>query len=194
MSSGEKILSSIKADSDRNIMEIKMQSKAECDKIISKGQEAAHEIRQKTEIKKAEQSARLSKAAKSRIDLEKRNMILKAKRIEIDKAVEDVLVYMKGLPDKEYFSLVYKLAATLGKKSGTVFLCSKDLARAPKDFEARLAEKGIDARLSSKPDDSISCGFILKNGDIEDNMCFDSVVAEKREAIEDLINRELFKD
>ncbi len=194
MSSGEKILSSIKADSERNIMEIKEKSKADCDKIISKGQSAAYEIRQKAEIKKAEQTARLTKSGKSRIDLEKRNIILKAKREEIDKAVDEVLCYMKELPAEEYFELIYKLAATLGKKSGIVFLCEKDLARAPKDFEKKLADCGITARLSKEPDNSIDSGFILKNGDIEDNMAFASVIAEKREAVEDLINRELFKD
>ncbi|MBQ9460698.1 MAG: V-type ATP synthase subunit E [Clostridia bacterium] len=194
MSSGEKILSSIKADSERNIMEIKEKSKAECDRIISKGQAAAYEIRQKNEIKKAEQTARLTKSGKSRIELEKRNMILKAKREEIDKAVNEVLCYMKELPAKEYFELIYRLAATLGKKSGTVFLCQKDLARVPEGFEKRLAGCGIAAVLSREPDNSIDSGFILKNGDIEDNMSFDSVVAEKREAVEDLINRELFKD
>ena len=98
MSSGEKILSSIRADSERNIMEIKEKSKADCDKIISKGQAAAYEIRQKAELKKAEQTARLTKSGKSRIDLEKRNIILKAKRTEIDKAVDAVLDYMKNLP------------------------------------------------------------------------------------------------
>ncbi len=194
MSSGEKILSSIRADSERNIMEIKEKSKADCDKIISKGQAAAYEIRQKAELKKAEQTARLTKSGKSRIDLEKRNIILKAKRTEIDKAVDAVLDYMKNLPEKEYFGLIYKLAATLGKKSGVVFLCKKDLSRVPRDFEAKLAECGITAILSSSPDNSIDSGFILKNGDIEDNMCFGSVIAEKREAVEDLINRELFKD
>ena len=194
MSSVEKILSSIRADSERNIMEIKEKSKADCDKIISKGQAAAYEIRQKAELKKAEQTARLTKSGKSRIDLEKRNIILKAKRTEIDKAVDAVLDYMKNLPEKEYFGLIYKLAATLGKKSGVVFLCKKDLSRVPRDFEAKLAECGITATLSSSPDNSIDSGFILKNGDIEDNMCFGSVIAEKREAVEDLINRELFKD
>ena len=194
MSSGEKILSSIKMDSERNITEIKEKSKAECDRIISRGQSAAYEIRQKAEIRKAEQTDRLSKSGKSRTELEKRNIILKAKRTEIDKAVIAVLDYMNSLPVKDYFELIYKLAATLGKQSGVVFLNSKDLARAPKDIEKRFADIGINARLSASPDNSIESGFILKNGDIEENMSFSSVIAEKREAVEDVINRELFKD
>lgn len=194
MSTGEKILSSIRADSERSITEIKEKSKAECDRIISLGQSAAYDVKQKAQQKKAEQTDRITKSGRSRIDLEKRNIILKAKRTEIDKAIAAVLEYMCGLPDKEYFELIYKLAATLGKKSGIVFLNSKDLARVPADFEKRFAQCGIDATLSKQPDNSIKSGFILKNGDIEDNMEFSSVIAEKREAVEDLINRELFKD
>ena len=57
-----------------------------------------------------------------------------------------------------------------------------------------MAKSGITATLSNVPDDRIESGFVLKNGDIEDNMSFDAIIAEKREAIEDVINRELFKD
>jgi len=193
MSSGEKILSVIRADSESTIREIRAEAEAKGARIVENGKDKAAEIRGSAERKKAEQTDKLMKASKSRAELEKRNMLLKAKRAEIDKAVEAVLAYMSGLADKEYFELIYKLAATLGKKEGIVYLCERDLKRAPKDLEARLRKSGIGAKLGSAPDNSIKTGFILKNGDIEDNMSFEAVIAERREAIEDLINRELFK-
>ena len=73
-------------------------------------------------------------------------------------------------------------------------LNSRDIKRVPNDFEKKLAAAGIKAKLDKTPCDSIKSGFILKNGDIEDNMSFSSVIADKREAVEDLINRELFRD
>ncbi len=193
MSSGEKILSVIKEDSEKSIKEIRAEAKSKGESIIEKGRAKADEIRSSAEKKKAEQSEKLTKASKSRVELEKRNLLLRAKRREIDKAVDAVLEYMSGLADKEYFELIYKLASTLGKKEGVVFLSERDLARVPADFEKRLSGAGIKASLSRTPDKSIKTGFLLKNGDIEDNMSFASVIAEKREAIEDLINRELFK-
>ena len=194
MSSGEKILSVIKEDSEKNIAEIKSESEKKCREILEKGRAKAKEFENAAEKKKAELDARMMKSCRSRVELEKRNAILKTKRAEIDKAVAAVEEYMTGLGDKEYFELIYKLAATLGKKEGVVMLNSKDLKRVPNDFEKKLAAAGIKAKLDKTPCDSIKSGFILKNGDIEDNMSFSSVIADKREAVEDLINRELFRD
>ncbi len=194
MSSGEKILASIREESEKNIADIKSDSERKCKEILEKGSTKAREIKNAAEKKTDEQTQRLKKSNKSRAELEKRNTILKTKRAEIDKAVKAVETYMTSLDDKEYFDLIYKLAATLGKKEGTVFLNSGDLKKAPSDFEQKFARSGIQAKLSSTPDDSIKNGFILKNGDIEDNMSFTAIIADKREAVEDLINRELFKD
>lgn len=193
MSSGEKILSSIRSDSEVSIGKIRDESREKCEKAISKGRKKAQEITEAAELKKVQQTERLTKANNSRTELEKRNMLLSAKRAEIDKAVKHILNYMETLETKEYFELVCRLASTLGNKEGVVFLNEKDLKRAPKDFEKRLNQSGIKATLSQTPDNSIKSGFILKNGDIEDNMSFDAIIAERREAIEDLINRELFK-
>ena len=193
MSSGEKILSTIRKDSEEAITEIQVESKEKCAKIIAKGQKKALEIRENAEKTKAEQSLKLQKAYQSRIELEKRNAILKTKRNEIEKAVAYVLAAMDRLEDEAYFELLYHLAGTLGQRKGIVYLNERDLKRVPADFEQRLAGKGVRATLSKTPDSSLKNGFLLKNGDIEDNMSFGSVMAEKREAVEDLINRELFK-
>ncbi len=193
MSSGEKILSTIRKDSEEAITEIQVESKEKCAKIIAKGQKKALEIRENAEKTKAEQSLKLQKAYQSRIELEKRNAILKTKRNEIEKAVAYVLAAMDRLEDEAYFELLYRLAGTLGQRKGIVYLNERDLKRVPADFEQRLAGKGVRATLSKTPDSSLKNGFLLKNGDIEDNMSFGSVMAEKREAVEDLINRELFK-
>lgn len=194
MSSGEKILDSIREESEKNIADIRSESQQKCSEILKNGSSKAQEIKNAAEKKKKEQTQRLQKSNRSRAELEKRNTILKTKRNEIDKAVKSVEMYMASLDDKNYFELIYKLAATLDKKEGIVFLNSIDLKRAPSDLEQRFADSGIKAVLSSTPDNSIKSGFILKNGDIEDNMSFAAVIADKREAIEDLINRELFKD
>ena len=145
-------------------------------------------------VKKAELTDRLKKSNQSRIELEKRSTVLKTKREEIEKAVRKISDSMKNLNDEAYFRLIYRLASTLGKKEGVILLNTRDLKRVPKDFLSEMAKSGITATLSNVPDDRIDSGFVLKNGDIEDNMSFDAIIAEKREAIEDVINRELFKD
>ena len=96
-----------------------------------------------------------------------------------------------NLSDNEYFEAVYKLAASLSGAEGVVYLNDKDLKRVPSDFEAQLKKAGLNASLSKESVD-IDGGFILKNGDIEENMSFSAIISARRDEIEDLINRELF--
>ena len=99
---------------------------------------------------------------------------------------------MENLPDEDYFELIYTFAKKLSGMSGVVLLNKKDMNRLPKNFLARLEECGVKAELSKTPCD-IESGFILKCGDIEENMDFSAILSEKRDIIEDFINQELFK-
>ncbi|MBQ5562177.1 MAG: V-type ATP synthase subunit E [Clostridia bacterium] len=194
MSSGEKIIAEIRHECDEKISAINAETEDVCASIIDSAKKKASDITKNAQYKLEEQSSKLLKAHQSKCELEKRNMLLKARRQEIDNAVEHILDHMTGLPSKVYFELVYKLAVTSDIKDGTVYLNSKDLKRLPKNFQERLAESGMNVTISDTPDESIESGFILKNGDIEENLSFSSIIAEKREEIEDLISRELFKD
>ena len=193
MSSGEKIISEIKKECDEKIAVINAETEKSCNEILDNAKKEAKEITENARFLVEEQSAKLLKAHQSKSELEKRNMLLKARRQEIDKAVSHVLDYMVNLSDTVYFELVYSLARTSHLKQGIIYFNEKDLKRVPKNIEQRFYEFGISAKLSDTPNNSIESGFILKDGDIEENMSFSSVISEKREEIEDIISRELFK-
>ena len=57
----------------------------------------------------------------------------------------------------------------------------------------KLATVIAKAKANNVPNDTIESGCILKKGDIEENMSFSAVISQKREEIEDLISKELFK-
>ena len=194
MSNGEKIIAEIRHEFDEKISAINAETEDVCASIIDSAKKKASDITKNAQYKLEEQSSKLLKAHQSKCELEKRNMLLKARRQEIDNAVEHILDHMTGLPSKVYFELVYKLAKTSHIKDGTVYLNSKDLKRIPKNFQERLAESGMNVTISDTSDESIESGFILKSGDIEENLSFSSIIAEKREAIEDMISKELFKE
>ena len=193
MSKGEKIIAEIYHECDEKIAAINKENDAVCNEILENAGKKAKEITENARFLIEEQSAKLLKAHQSKSELEKRNMLLKTRREEIDKAVEHILGYMENLPVKVYFELIYSLAGHSELKEGTVYFNSKDLKRVPKNIEQRFYEFGISAKLSDTPNNSIESGFILKDGDIEENMSFSSVISEKREEIEDIISRELFK-
>ena len=192
MSSGDKILNRISLDCDERISQIGAETDEKCAQIMAQAKLDADKISAEIADRAQSKVKQMQAASKSRCDLETRNAFLKRRREEIDKTYSEILNKMKNLPDEDYFELIYTFAKKLSGMSGVVLLNEKDMNRLPKDFLARLEECGVKAELSKAPCD-IESGFILKCGDIEENMDFSAILSEKRDAIEDFINQELFK-
>ncbi|MBQ4258004.1 MAG: V-type ATP synthase subunit E [Clostridia bacterium] len=193
MSGSDKILASIREECEQNVRKIRALAQEDRNAVIEKAHAEAAELLEDARRRIATTGTTARKAAESRAELEKRNAILKERRTQIDRAVVAVEQTMLELPDEAYFELLCKMAAALEEKSGVILLNSKDLARVPSDFITRLSALGITATLCDTPNDSIRGGFILKNGDIEDNMTFPAVIADRRDELEDLIGRTLFE-
>ena len=192
MSSGDKILNRISLDCDERISQIGAETDEKCAQIMAQAKLDADKISAEIADRARSKVKQMQAASKSRCDLETRNAFLKRRREEIDKTYSEILNKMKNLPDEDYFELIYTFAKKLSGMSGVVLLNKKDMNRLPKNFLARLEECGVKAELSKMPCD-IESGFILKCGDIEENMDFSAILSEKRDAIEDFINQELFK-
>lgn len=193
MNGGEKILDRIKSDCDDNIREIEAKSTETCSQIISEGKTQAEKISADIAKNADAKVIQINAMSKSRAELETRNALLKRRRKEIDITLGKLLDYLVNLGDKEYFDIIYRLASRLNGKKGEIFLNANDISRLPSDFEQKLKFNGLDAVVSKAPAD-ISGGFILKCGDIEENMDFEALISAKQDGIEDLINRELFSE
>lgn len=191
MNGGDKIIERIKADSKKAVDEVMAQATAECNAIMQAAEKTADKNTADIDAKTAVKLKQAQASSKSRAELETRNALLKRRRNEIDKTVEALQAYLVNLGDTEYFDALYRLAAQLKGKSGVVYLNQKDMNRLPSDFESRIKANGLDATVSTTPI-NISGGFVLKSGDIEENMDFGALIGSRRDEIEDLINRELF--
>ena len=191
MNGSDRILSRIKSDCDASVRAIEEQARKDCDRITADAQHEADKQAAAIAAQAAQKHAQTDASAKSRAQLQKRNDLLKRRREEIDKTVEGLQQYFLDLNDCEYFEAVYRLASQLKGKSGEIFLNARDLERKPQNFEKRLSAAGLNATVSQTPA-VISGGFILKCGDVEENMEFAAIINAKRDEIEDLINRELF--
>ena len=191
MNGSERILSRIRTDCDESVRKIETHAQHEHDRIIADAQHRADTQAAAVAEKTAQKRAQLETSSQSRAQLARRNALLKQRRKEIDTTVDELEAYLLGLGDNEYFEAIYRLAAKLRGKSGEIFLSKKDLKRLPENFTKRMAAAGVDASVSQTPAD-ISGGFILKSGDVEENMEFAAIISAGRDEIEDLINRELF--
>ena len=192
MNGGETIINRIKADCDESVASIRLDAEKANAAVLTEAEREA-QLREKEIADKTQQRLRqIQAASKSRAELEVRNALLRRRRSEIDKTVGMLIDYLLQLGDNDYFNAIYKLAARLRGKSGELMLNQKDLQRLPSDFEAKIREAGLDATVSRNPAD-IPGGFILKSGDIEENMDFEAILRTRRDEIEDLINRGLFE-
>ena len=192
MNGGDIILNRIKTDCDEAVKAIRLEADKSRDAVMAEADKEA-QSRVKVIVEKNEKKIRQTKAAaQSRSELEIRNALLRQRRREIDKTTAQLLDYFLGLPDGEYFQAIYRLAAQLKGKSGEIMLNNKDLQRLPQDFEGKIREAGLDASVSSTPANILG-GFVLKSGDIEENMDFRALINARRDEIEDLITRELFE-
>lgn len=193
MNNGNVILDRIKSDCDNNVKVIVQDAEDKRTEILDnakiEAQKKADEIAKKSEQKLKQ----IKTSAKSRVELETRNALLKRKRSEIDKTVSMLLDYLTQLESNEYFEIIYKLSSKLNGKSGEIFLNEKDLNRLPSDFESKLSQNGLNAKVS-KTAVKISGGFVLKCGDVEENMDFSALIAENQDKLEDLVNSELFSE
>lgn len=186
MNGSERILSRIRTDCDESVRKIETHAQHEHDRIIADAQHRADTQAAAVAEKTAQKRAQLETSSQSRAQLARRNALLKQRRKEIDTTVEELEAYLLGLGDNEYFEAIYRLAAKLRGKSGEIFLSKKDLKRLPENFTKRMAAAGVDASVSQTPAD-ITGGFILKCGDVEENMEFAAIISAGRDEIEDLI-------
>ena len=106
----------------------------------------------------------------------------------------------RNAQEQAYFDrLLPVLGRSVQPGAGILRLNARDLARLPADFDSRLRallkEAGVEGTITvSGVPCAIDGGFLLQYGDVEINAAFSALAEEKREALEDLINRELFAD
>lgn len=192
MSSRENILNSIRQESINAVNAIKADSARACDEVLKKAEIETNQAKAEIKKKASLQAARIKAANKSRAELEQRNALLKNRRNEIDITFNSVYDYLINLKDQDYFEFILKLLAKLKDSDGTIYFNRRDLTRLPSDFAKQLSTLKIKANLSEDTVD-IDGGFILKNGDIEENMSIKAMLSANRDSIEDLINRQLFE-
>lgn len=191
MNGKEKLLDRIKSDCDAKVKAIEQENYAECDKILEQAKAQIEENKKENDIKVKAKVGQINAGTKSKVELEIRNAILKKRRSEIDTTLNMVYEKLLNFSDAEYFDAIYKLVAQLKGMEGVIYLNSKDIKRLPSDFESKLKENGLNATLGKDAAD-IDGGFILKNGDVEENMSFSAIISSRKDELEDLINRELF--
>lgn len=178
MKDGKIIIDKILADAD-----------AAAKVILEKGQQEAEAIRQaaaeKAE-KQAEANRRLAKAEAEKAlakeisgaQMQAKRMLLETKQEILADVISEAEKRLLSLDDAAYAEVIGNMLARLDPSLGTeIIVAEKDAAR----LSAVIREKGF--TLSNQRGD-INGGFIVKNGPIEYNYSFASILAVEKEEIQ----------
>ncbi|MBO4339422.1 MAG: V-type ATP synthase subunit E [Clostridiales bacterium] len=191
MATDNKLLSFILEDGAAQAKEICREAEIKRDEILENASLKAEENAKEIENAAEKKAQSLNNIASSNASLVARNMVLKAKREEIDRTIDGMKEYILSLDEDRYFDILYRMAKSVSFENGEILLNKKDLERLPSDFGKKMEEAGIKADVSKAPAD-IAGGFILRNNMIEINCSIDSVIEDRRNEIEDFINESIF--
>ena len=193
MTGKQKILDLIRADGENGVKQINEQSAAKVKEIAEQGQKDAEQVSSEILAAAEAECGKIRKNAQSARASATKKAMLKCRREQIDATLKQAIDKLCSLPDGEYFECILKLAKGYQNLGGEIVFSATDLARMPADMQARLNGVGVTSVISDKAAD-INGGFIIKCGDVEYAADFASVAEEKREQLEDMINRSLFAE
>lgn len=192
----EKILNSIDDEAtllaEKTIAEAQLKAEEILAQAKLKAQKEAEAIAEAAEL----EVARIEKRATSQMELQSRELLLKAKCEMIAQTIDKARDVLKALPDEDYFKVMERLFERhMQPKKGELIFSAADLKRLPSGFKSsitKLAESiGGEVEISEQTRD-LDGGFVLSYGDIEENCSFEALFVSKHELLRDKVNEILF--
>lgn len=177
MNDGKIIIDKIISDAEKVASVTISQAQKEVDALLKAAQDKAHrQLDQMDRDAHSEASSVKSKEI-SAADMQAKKAILETKQEILAEIIAEAENRLVSMEDAEYAKVIGGMLSRLDKSLGTeVIVSKKDAAR----LADVVKEKGF--VLSEKTAD-IKGGFIVKNGDIEYNYSFESIITVEKEAI-----------
>ncbi len=186
MNDGKIIIDKIIAEAEEAAKKVLAKGQQEADAILKAAQEKADK---EADVYDREAQAEAEKATAKEIsgaEMQAKKMILETKQGILAEVIEEAEKKLLSLEDAEYAKVIGNMLDGLDKTLGTeIIVSAKDATR----LAAVVKEKGF--TLSDQTSD-IGGGFIVKNGSIEYNYSFESIITVEKEEIQQTAAKILF--
>ncbi|MCR5627920.1 MAG: V-type ATP synthase subunit E [Lachnospiraceae bacterium] len=185
----DKIIERINEESKAENEAVLKKAREEADRILAEAEKTAASDEKKIIADAEKEAASIVSRADSQAALYQKQQILSEKGNLINQVFSDAVASLTSLSDDEYFKLIQKMLDKYSRKGekGEIAFSAKDNSRMPTAFKANLAPLTL---ANEKPE--ISGGFILKYGDIEENCTFEALLRDKREELQEEIQKAIF--
>lgn len=192
----EKMLQQILEEANAIAKEKTDAAKAEAESIMAEAQKAASAVESENEAKIAALEHSSNEKANSSAQLKRRQVFLAMRQEIITDILNQAQQKLISMKTEEYFAYIEKMLKKYAQaKSGEICFNAKDLKRMPAEFETVIAQaakqNGGELTLSRQPV-SITGGFILTYGGIEENCSVEAMFHTQKEMLADEINKFMF--
>ncbi len=189
MTGSEKIVARISEEAAQERERLLADARRKADEITAAAKADAEKRSADIAIESDKAAAHILTAARSADELYERNALLARRREEIEKTLEQAVAELCAAPADEYFAVIGALIEKNAlNRDGVIAFSAADAARLPDDIRAAAKKHALEIC----DDADVDGGFILRYDEIEINCGFSAMLEEKRDALEDLVNRQLF--
>ncbi|MGN0136247.1 V-type ATP synthase subunit E [Anaerotignum sp.] len=186
MNDGKIIIDKIIAEAEEAAKATLARGQKEVDAILKNAQDKVDREMDVFDRNAQAEAAKASAKEISGAEMQAKKAILEEKQNILAEVIAEAEKRLLSLEDAEYAKVIGGMLERLDKSLGTeIIVSAKDVSR----LAAVVAEKGF--VLSEKTAD-ISGGFIVKNGDIEYNYSFESIITVEKEEIQQIAAKILF--
>ena len=194
----EDILKKISAKAGVLTEEILSSAKNEAEARIREAREKAALLEAEILEESTAEARQIKSIAASRRDMEKKQMILRAKQDLISQVFKEAVGRLNDLPNDEYRKLLLTLISQKAKGTEELLLSKDDDSRLGSNFHedvgTALKQKGkaADVKISYSPH-RFGGGFMLREGGVSDNVTFPVILNLIREDLEIELAKILFE-
>ena len=190
----DKILDSIKAESDEAVAKRINNAKAEAEALKKEAEASVKDECAQIEARGKRQADDTISRAESAAALLKRKAVLAEKQAIIAEVFDEAEQKLTALPEDRYFDTIMKIAVKNAlPEDGRIIFSAADRKRLPSGFESSLngrLSKGS-LKVSDETIDTTG-GFVLSYGGIEQNCTFKALIDAEREKLTDKVTKVLF--
>jgi len=187
MNDGKIIIDKIIADAEETVKKITDEAKEAAEATIKSYEDKAAKEKAKNDKIVADEKERVIAKQISSAQMSAKKSVLARKQSILEDVLKEAEKRLNNLSDKEYVKVIGTMLDSIDKNLGTeVIVSSKDRLR----IADVISEKGF--VLSDKTAD-IEGGLIIRNGDIEYNYSFNSIITIEKDDIQQIAAKILFE-
>ena len=186
MNDGKIIIDKIIAEAEEAAKSILDKAQKEADEILRIAQDKADKEADVFDRYAEDEAGKARAKEISGAEMQAKKAVLEKKQSILADIIAEAEKRLSSLDDAEYAKVIGGMLERLDKSCGTEIIVSR---RDQKRLADVIAEKGF--TLSEKTGD-IGGGFIVKNGDIEYNYSFASIINVEKEEIQQIVAGILF--